>query len=363
MLVKSDPQSARIPVGVLGATGSVGQRFVSLLAEHPWFELRAVAASERSVGRSYAEAARWTLPGAPPAAAANLEVLPADLPLDLPLVFSALDAAVAGPIERAQARAGSLVVTNARSHRLDPLVPLLVPEVNALHLELLARQSGDFGPGALIANPNCSTIGLCLALAPLQRAFGLRRVHVVTLQALSGAGLDGPSAFEMTDNLLPWIPGEEEKLERETRKILGSLEPEGLCEAELAISATCTRVNVLDGHTEAVSVELACPARAEELLAAWDAFRAEPQELALPSAPARPTLYLPQADAPQPRRHRELERGMAAVLGRLRPCPLLGWKFLLLSHNTLRGAAGGALLSAELAVARGALRGAPQRER
>lgn len=353
------PRSPRspIPVAVLGATGSVGQRFVALLAEHPWFELRALGASERSAGRSYSDAVRWSLPTRIPACAAGLEVFAADAPLEVPLVFSALDASVAGPIEEAHARAGHFVVTNARNHRMAPHVPLMVPEVNAAHLELLEQQRALFGDGRIVANPNCSTIGLALALQPLAQTFGLKRAHVVTMQALSGAGLAGPSAFEMTDNLVPYIAGEEEKLESETRKILGSYVAPGIEPAELAISATCTRVNVLDGHTECVSVELGRDAEASELIESWRSFRAVPQELELPSAPMHPSVYLDEADAPQPRKHRELERGMAAVIGRLRPCPLLGWKFVLLSHNTLRGAAGGALLAAELAVARGHLAG------
>lgn len=349
------PPPRPIPVAVLGATGSVGQRFVALLEAHPWFELAHVCASERSVGKTYREAVRWSLPTTIPERAAGLLVRAADAELDVPLVFSALDASVAGPLESAHARAGRLVVSNARNHRLDPHVPLLVPEVNPDHLELLARPSAEPGRGRIVTNPNCSTIGLVLALKPIAAAFGVERAHVVTLQALSGAGLDGPTAFEMTDNLLPHIGGEEEKIERETKKILGTLAAEGVRPAELTLSATCTRVNVIDGHTACVSIALARDATRAELIEAWRSFRAAPQELELPSAPGRPTIYLDEEDAPQPRRHRDLERGMATVIGRLRPCPLLGWKFVLLSHNTVRGAAGGALLAAELAVARGAL--------
>ena len=344
-----------IPVAVLGATGLVGQRFVQLLDGHPWFELAALAASPRSEGRRYGEAVRWVLDTALPARAAELRLAAASPPLEAALVFSALDAEVAGAIETAFAASGALVVTNARNHRMDPDVPLLVPEVNPDHLALLERQ--DFGGGGILANPNCSTIGLVLALAPLERAFGVERVHVVTMQALSGAGLPGVAGMEAIDNLIPFIPGEEAKLESETNKILGVLAGGAVDPAALVISAQCNRVGVIDGHTECVSVELGSQVDERALLAAWRDFRSAPQELALPSAPQHPTIYLDDPAAPQPRRHRDLERGMAATIGRLTPCPVLGWRFVCLSHNTLRGAAGGALLAAELAVARGHLSG------
>lgn len=343
----------RIPVAVLGATGSVGQRMVALLERHPWFELAALCASERSAGRPYGEVVRWLSPEPLPPRAAAMVVREAGADLDLPLVFSALDSDVAGPLERAHAAAGRMVVSNAKNHRMHPAVPLLVPEINADHLALLGAQ--DFGPGRILTNPNCSTIGLALALAPLHAAFGVERVQVVTMQAVSGAGLSGPTSFELVDNLIPFIAGEEEKLESETLKILGTLEEGRVRPAELVLSAHCNRVPVLDGHTECVSVGLASPASREEILAAWRDFAGAPQRLGLPSAPGRPVLHLQAPDAPQPRLHRSLENGMATVVGRLRPCPLLGWKFVLLTHNTLRGAAGGAILAAELAVAEGCL--------
>lgn len=346
----------KVPVAVLGATGGVGQRLVSLLSVHPWFELVAVAASARSAGRSYGDAVRWVLPRPLPAAAAGLPVLPAEPGIDAPLVFSALDPAVAGPIEGAFARGGSLVVSNARSHRMDPDVPLVVPEVNPDHLALLDVQ--DRGPGGIVTNPNCATIGLVLALKPLADAFGVSEVHVSTLQAISGAGLPGPESLAFLDNVIPHIPGEEEKAEAETAKILGRLEQDRVRTAPIRVSAHCNRVPVLEGHTICASVALEREATAEELVAAWRAFRAEPQELALPSAPEHPTLYLDAPDAPQPRLHRDLEGGMAVSVGRLRPCPLSSWRFVCLSHNTIRGAAGGAILLAELAVARGRVEGA-----
>ncbi len=345
----------RIPVAVMGATGSVGQRFVQLLVDHPWFELRAVCASAHKVGRTYGEAVQWLGAEPLPPEIAELRLGPVSPPPDAELVFSALPPEVAGPVEVECAEAGRLVVSNAASHRMDAGVPLVIPEVNPDHLELLGRRGP--GGGGIITNPNCSTIGLVLALAPIARAYGVKRAHVVTLQALSGAGLPGVSAMHVIDNVLPFIRGEEDKLEVETRKILGRLADDRLVESDLAVSAQCNRVPVLDGHMLCVSVELEREAQADELVAIWNAFRGEPQERGLPSAPARPTIYLEDEDAPQPRLHRDLERGMATVIGRLRPCSALDWRFVALSHNTLRGAAGGAVLLAELALARGLLAG------
>ena len=352
-------EAGRMPVAVLGATGSVGQRFVSLLENHPWFTLAHVCASQRSAGRAYGAVVPWALPGPVPSGARELRVQPCE-PEQLAaggagavrLVFSALDSAVAGPIESAFADAGHLVVTNASPHRMASDVPLIVPEVNPGHLDLL---QGHGAGGAILANPNCSTIGLALALKPLDDAFGVRRCHVSTLQALSGAGLPGVPASAIADNVLPFIRGEEDKLETEPRKILGRLENERFVEHAIELSAQCTRVAVSDGHTELVSVELERRATRDELIEVWNSFRAEPQEHRLPSAPERPTLYLDDEQAPQPSLHRDLEEGMACSIGRLRPCPLFDWKFVALSHNTLRGAAGGALLVAELAKARGLL--------
>lgn len=352
----SQKAGEKVPVGVLGATGSVGQRFVSLLADHPWFELVAVTGSERSAGRRYGDAVRWMLADPPPPAAAELAVLAPGQALPCRLLFSALTADVAGPAEAELARAGHLVVSNAGSHRMDSDVPLVVPEVNPDHLELARRQG--FGGGAILTNPNCSTIGLVLALKPLADAFGVAEVSVVTMQALSGAGLPGVPSMAILDNLIPFIGGEEEKVESESRKILGRLGPGGVAPAEIVISAQCNRVAVLDGHTECVSLRLAKEATAEEIAAALAGFTAEPQHLGLPSAPLPPIHVTARPDGPQPRLDRDRGRGMAVTVGRLRPCPLFGWKMVVLSHNTLRGAAGGALLLAELAVAKGLLPGA-----
>jgi aspartate-semialdehyde dehydrogenase len=351
----------RIGVAVFGATGSVGQRFVELLATHPWFEPRALYASERSAGRPYGEAAQWIQKRPLDPALAALPVRNAldaahgrdALLAACPLVFSALDAAAAGPLEAALAARGHLVVSNARSHRMEADVPLVVAEVNPGHLALAEARAVTTG-GAILTNPNCSTIGLVLALAPLVEAFGVERVSVVTLQAISGAGLPGVSAYALADNVIPFIAGEEEKLESEPLKIFGRLDAGVVQPATLRVSAQCNRVGVVDGHTLCVSVALARPADAEALRQAWRGFRGEPQRLALPSAPSQPIHDLGD-EPPQPRLHRDREGGMATLVGRLRPCPLLDYRFVALTHNTLRGAAGGSILLAELAVAKGLL--------
>ena len=344
--------SEKIPVCVLGATGSVGQRFVSLLAEHPWFEIRALMASDRSAGKSYAAATTWVQAAPLPDRSAGMIVQQCEPREDCLLAFSALDSSVAGDIESGFAAAGALVVSNAKNHRMDMDVPLLVPEVNPTHLDLAAQQQHR---GAIITNPNCSTIGVVLALKPLFDAFGVEALSVVTLQAVSGAGLPGVSSLQILDNVLPYIDGEEDKLETEACKILGVLEEDAISFAAIKVSAACNRVPVIDGHTFCVSVQLASKPPQADLVSAWDRFSAEPQQLGLPSAPARPVHYLPDLAAPQPRLHRDLEHGMALSIGRLRACPILDFKFVGLSHNTVRGAAGGSILTAELAIARGLL--------
>ena len=346
----------RIPVGVLGATGSVGQRFVRLLHDHPWFRVAAVTASERSAGRPYGEAVQWAQEEFLPPEIAALEVLPTEPGFDAPLVFSALDASVAGEVESRFASEGVFVVSNARSHRMDPDVPLLVPEANPGHLDLLDTQSFPEG-GGIVTNPNCSTIGLILPLRALHDAFGVRQVHVVTLQAISGSGIPGIPSMQILDNVVPYISGEEGKLEKETLKILGDLDGGAIRNAEFIVSAQCTRVPVFDGHLEMVSVGLERPADPDEAIEVMSAFRGVPQELELPSAPLRPIHVLDGEDHPQPRLHRNLERGMAVSVGRVRPCSLFSLKMGLLSHNTVRGAAGGALLCAELALAQGRIPG------
>ncbi len=340
----------RIPTAVLGATGSVGQRMVTLLADHPWFEVVEVVASRKSAGQRYGDAVHWFQESPIPPSIAELEILPIDTELDAPLVLSALDSNVAGEAEERSARAGHLVVSNAKNHRMRDDVPLLIPEVNPDHLKLVDSQ--PYSGGAIVTNPNCSKIGLVLALKPLQDAFGIASVNVVTMQAISGAGFPGVSSLEILDNLVPFISGEEEKLESESRKILGSLGGSGIKDAPIVFSAQCNRVAVLDGHTECVSVKLGRSATTDEIIDVWETFRAEPQRLGLPSAPSNPIIYDPAEAAPQPRLHRNAGSGMAVTIGRLRPCALFDFKFVVLSHNTLRGAAGGSLLAAELAVSK-----------
>lgn len=347
--------SQRVEVGVLGATGTVGQQFVRLLDQHPWFDATWLAGSERSAGKRYADAANWKLSVPMPAAAAAREVQLPEPGKGPKLVFSALDANVAGEIEKAFADAGHLVVSNARNHRMDPLVPLLLPEINADHLALLAKQAESYGwKGGIITNSNCSTMFLAMALAPL-RPLGLTTCNVVTLQAVSGAGYPGVPSLDILGNVVPFIGGEEEKLEIEPQKILGTLTDGGVTPHPVVVSAHTTRVPVIDGHTEMVSVGFSGKVEARDLRAAFDAFKGEPQERGLPSAPTQPLVYLEAENRPQPRLDVERDGGMAVFLGRLRPCPVLQHKFVVLGHNTVRGAAGAALLNAELLKARGLL--------
>ncbi|MGC8837659.1 MAG: aspartate-semialdehyde dehydrogenase [Anaerolineae bacterium] len=347
---------APIKVGILGATGAVGQRLVQLLDGHPWFRVTALAGSERSAGRPYGEACRWLLSGDMPAWAREMPVQEAQPGLECQLVFSALPGGAAGPLEEAFAAAGYAVCSTASAHRADPDVPILVPEVNPEHLSLLRIQQARRGwAGFLVAKPNCSSTHLVTVLKPLWDAFGLRRVLVVTLQALSGAGYPGVPSLDVVDNIIPYIPGEEEKVEWEPRKILGRLADGEIVEADLPISAQCTRVPVLDGHTECVSVELARKASLDEVVAVLKGFRGLPQDLGLPSAPPQAILVRPEPDRPQPRLDRDAGAGMATTVGRVRPCPVLDYRLVLLGHNTVRGAAGGALLTAELLYAQGYL--------
>jgi aspartate-semialdehyde dehydrogenase len=348
--------SKRLKTAVLGATGAVGQRFVELLADHPWFEMTRLSASDRSSGKSYQEACGWRLPSPIPRAAAGQIVEDMEPDGSVDLAFSALSADVAPEVEMAWARAGVPVFSNARSYRLEPDVPLLIPEINPDHLELIAKQKAFRqlpDSGFIVTNANCSTTVLAMALAPIERAFGLRRVSVVTLQAISGAGYPGLPSMEILGNVIPFISGEEEKMESETRKILGKLTGGRVAPAELVLSAQVNRVPVFDGHTESVSFETARPARLEEIREALTSFRGEPQEAQLPSAPCHPVLVLDGRDRPQPMLDLYREKAMATLVGRLRPCPVLGFKMSLLGHNTIRGAAGGSILNAELAYARG----------
>ncbi|HUY08909.1 MAG TPA: aspartate-semialdehyde dehydrogenase [Candidatus Dormibacteraeota bacterium] len=343
----------RFRVGVLGATGAVGQRLVQMLEGHPWFTLTEVVASERSAGRAYGEAVAWRLGSPIPSEAARLVIQPLSSDLACDLVVSALDAAVAGEAEESLAAAGFPVISNARNHRMDEDVPLLIPEINWEHAAVLTHQRGrrNYTTGLLATNPNCSAIGLTLALKPLQDAFGLAEVSVVTMQALSGAGISGVPAMTIFDNVLPYVSGEEEKIESESLKILGELTGDRFVPADLRVSAQCNRVGVLDGHTESVSVRLRTAATAEQVRHALATFVSEPQRLKLPSAPPHPILLVDGVDRPQPRLDREAALGMAVSVGHVRPCPVLDWKFTLVVHNAIRGAAGAAVLNAELLVA------------
>jgi aspartate-semialdehyde dehydrogenase len=347
----------KLRAGVLGATGLVGQRIVSLLADHPWFELTEVAASERSSGKTYAEAVRWHLDAPMPVAARDLVVRSLNPSLQCDLVFSALDSSVAGGAEEDFAGAGYPVVSNSRNHRMDPDVPLLIPEVNPTHLDAIPLQQKNRGydTGFIVTNPNCSTAGLVLVLKPLADAFGLEKIFVVTMQAISGAGYPGVASVDIQGNVVPFIGGEEEKMESEPQKLLGKWNGERFVDAGLGISAHCNRVPVIDGHLECVSVSLKKIASLHEVREALREFEVSSELAALPSALRNPIVVLDEQDRPQPRRDVSAGAGMAAVVGRVRECPLLDVKLTLLSHNLVRGAAGAALLNAELLAARGFL--------
>jgi len=346
----------KLEVGILGATGMVGQRFVSLLEHHPWFEVRWLAASERSAGKNYAEACSWRLREALPKAMRDLpvhECKPGHAPQ---LVFSSLDSKVAGEVEKEFAQAGHVVVSNSSNHRMDPDVPLLIPEVNADHLALVRGQRKERGwKGMIVTNPNCTTVGLAMSLAPLEHAFGLEKVLMTSMQAVSGAGYPGLPTLDILGNVIPYIGGEEEKVERETRKLLGKLTDGRVHPGEFAVSAHCNRVPVEDGHTESISVSLKSQPSLADLIEAWAKFRALPQERDLPSAPKHPIIVREERDRPQPKFDVNVEHGMATVIGRVRQCPVLHFKYTALSHNTIRGAAGAALLNAELMKSEGYL--------
>jgi aspartate-semialdehyde dehydrogenase len=345
----------KIPVGILGATGTVGQRFIQLLDEHPWFEITWLAASDRSAGKAYAEAAKWNLATPIPSRIAAMKVSAAAPESSTPkLVFAALDAAAAQQIEPAFAEAGHAVVSNSSAFRMAEDVPLVIPEVNGDHVALIKAQKWyKKNGGFMVTNPNCSAIGLVLALAPLHRRFGIDKIFVATMQAISGAGYPGVPSMDILGNVIPYIAREEDKMEAESRKLLGALNGSSVLPAGLALSAHCNRVAVEDGHTESVSLKLSHPAQAEEIIAAWNEFRCLPQKLKLPTAPEQPVIYESAPDRPQPRLDRDRGRGMSAVVGRLRPCNIFDWKFTVLSHNTIRGAAGAAVLNGELLKAQG----------
>src|SRR5487761_433905 len=344
-------------IGILGATGMVGQRLIQLLENHPWFQVTWLAASDRSSGKRYEEAVRWKLDTPIPASVAKLPVSPAtpeQNPDGVPeIIFAALDTDIARELEPKFAAAGCAVISNSSAFRMQADVPLVIPEVNADHLALIPQQNWNSSNmdgqkrGYIVTNPNCSAIGLVMALKPLAERFGLRSVFVSTMQAISGAGYPGVPSLDILGNVVPFIKNEEEKLEAETRRLLGKLENSQVTPLDAKVSAHCNRVAVEDGHTESVSIELASKPSREEILAAWREFRPLHGK-SLPTAPEQPVEYNSAEDRPQPRLDRMRGRGMAATVGRLRPCSLLDWKFTVLSHNTIRGAAGAALLNAEL---------------
>ena len=349
----------KYPIGILGATGMVGQRFIQLLENHPWFQITWLAASDRSSGKTYGEAAKWRLDTPLPERIAQMTVSPAE-PAGAPkIIFAALDAAIAREMEPRFAAAGCAVVSNSSAYRMAPNVPLVIPEINADHLHLIEEQpSRAQSGGYMVTNPNCSTIGLVMALKPIEERFGIEQIFVTTMQAVSGAGYPGVPSMDILGNVVPYIGSEEEKMEAETLKLLGKLDGHSVTPLPARISAHCNRVAVEDGHTESVSIKLGNklgrPATHEDILAAWAEFRPLAGQ-ALPTAPVQPVEWAPQQDRPQPRLDRNRGNGMAVTVGRLRPCSLLDWKFTVLSHNTIRGAAGAAILNAELLASLGKL--------
>jgi len=349
----------KYPIGILGATGMVGQRFIQLLESHPWFEVAWLAASDRSSGKTYGEAARWRLDTPLPDRIAKMVVAPADPEGAPKIIFAALDAAIARELEPRFANAGCAVVSNSSAFRMTPNVPLVIPEINADHLHLIEEQPSrrDSG-GYMVTNPNCSTIGLVMALKPIEERFGIEQILVTTMQAISGAGYPGVPSMDILGNVVPYIGSEEEKMEAETLKLLGRLEGHSVVPLAAKVSAHCNRVAVEDGHTESVSIKLGKKmGRAvtqDDILAAWAEFNPLAGQ-GLPMAPNQPVEWAPQSDRPQPRLDRNRGRGMAVTVGRLRPCNVLDWKFTVLSHNTIRGAAGAAILNAELLASLGKL--------
>lgn len=342
----------KIPVAILGATGSVGQKFIELLTNHPWFEISELAASERSAGKKYNDATKWVMATNLDSSIAEMEILECKPNLKSKLVFSALDSSVAGEIETDFANNGYFVISNSRNHRFDKDVPLLIPEVNYEHLELIINKKG-----AIVTNPNCSTIGMVLALKPLYDAFGIETVNVVTMQAVSGGGYPGVPSLDILGNVVPYISGEEEKMITEPLKILGSFDGNEIKNATIKISAQCNRVPVIDGHLETVQVKFKNKPAKQDIIDIWKKFTSMPQKLSLPSAPENPIHYFSENYLPQPRLNSALGNGMTVSVGRLRECEIFDYKFVVLSHNTIRGAAGGTILAAELLKAQGYLNG------
>ena len=346
----------KIPVGILGATGTVGQKFILLLTDHPWFELRELAASEQSSGNRYQDVVSWTQATPIPEAIRQMMVKNCEPNLDCKIVFSGLDSSVAGNIEESFAQAGYWVFSNSMNHRMDPDVPLVITELNPEHLNIIPHQQKSRGwEGAILTNANCSAMVLALSIGPLHQRFGLETVHAVTFQAVSGAGYPGVPSLDILGNVIPFIPGEEEKMESETRKILGVLDQDRFRPAAFTVSTHANRVPVEEGHLECVSVKLKEKAPLEEVIRCWQEFTGPDHELKLPSAPQQPVVVVAEEDGPQPRRDVWKYQGMSALIGRVRPCPLFDFKYVVLGHNTIRGAAGASLLNAELVLKKGML--------
>jgi len=344
----------KLNVAILGATGAVGQRFIQLLVDHPWFQVAEVIGSSRSAGKRYGDAAHWVLDDNPPARITDMIVGALDDRIESPLVFSALPKEAAQQRELELAGAGHVVCSNASANRMLADVPLLLPEVNAEHVDLIDQQRKGRGwsSGALVANSNCTVMPVVMALKPLLK-YGIRKLHLVSEQAVSGAGYPGVSSMDMIDNIIPYVPGDEDKMESESRKMLGRFTGDSIVNLDSIVSATCTRVPVLDGHLVNISLELDARPSLSEIIADWETYQAPPPVPDLPSAPDFPLQYLQQIDRPQPRRDRQAGAGMMTSIGRLRECPVLGYKFAALSHNTVRGAAGCSILNAELLAVRG----------
>jgi aspartate-semialdehyde dehydrogenase len=348
--------TSKLPIGILGATGMVGQRYIQLLENHPWFEVAWLAASDRSSGKTYGEAAKWRLDTPLPERIAKMTVSAAEPEGAPKIIFASIDAAIAREMEPKFAAAGCAVLSNSSAFRMTPNVPLVIPEINAEHLHLIEEQPWRKASGGyMVTNPNCSTIGLVMALKPLEARFGIEKIFVTTMQAVSGAGYPGVPSMDILGNVVPYIGSEEEKMEEETLKLLGKLEGHAVTPLAAGITAHCNRVAVEDGHTECVSVKLTKTATREEVLAAWAEFNPLGGQ-GLPTAPEPPVFYATQPDRPQPRLDRNRGNGMAVTTGRLRPCGLLDWKFVCLSHNTVRGAAGATILNAELLKSLGKLK-------
>ena len=345
----------KFSVAVLGATGSVGQRFIQLLQGHPWFEVEELVASDRSSGQRYADVCDWRVSDSMPESAREIRVKGLQDSIDSQIVFSSLPGGLASEVESRLASEGKQVFTNASDNRMVPDVPLVIPEVNPDHVGLIdvQRKNRGWDSGLIVANPNCSTIHLVLALKPIWEQFGIEYAMATTLQAVSGAGYPGVPSLDMVDNVVPYIGGEEEKMESETLKILGTMTGDHIASAAITTSVQCTRVPVRDGHTEAVSLKLRKPASVDDIVQAFRTFKGEPQELGLPFAPQQPSVVRDQADRPQPVLDRDAQNGMASVIGRVRECSVLDVKFVVLGHNTIRGAAGASILNAELLVKKG----------